>query len=350
MAKIDIIQIIDGLYLGSLDATFNTTGLQEKGITHILTIDHRPLNATQTELFQYKYIHALDLEDTDLLSHFQECFDFINSARENGSVLVHCFAGLSRSATITIAYLMYLKKLKVEEAEGIVRKKREAIKPNIGFMRQLQLFERMGCVIDKTSGLFRKYKLCQLAQRMQAGFPEVTLPSDILMCNPLDATDKSDAVYKCRKCRLALFRESELISHTIGDGESSFDWRSKIPTTNHHCSEAYVKSDNPDSTHVCDKSLFIQPVKWMATFITAQEGKIPCPKCSAKLGSFVWYGEKCPCGAWVAPAFHIQTSKVDKCMPRPLVAVSAPVTTGAVSSSNTVYPSLSLVTSADGES
>ena len=31
---------------------------------------------------------------------------------------------------------------------------------------------------------------------------------------------------------------------------------------------------------------------------------------------FLSAGERCPCGAWVAPAFHIQTSKVDAMKPR----------------------------------
>lgn len=46
--------------------------------------------------------------------------------------------------------------------------------------------------------------------------------------------------------------------------------------------------------------------------------QLNCPKCNAKLGSFVWYGEPCPCGSWVVPAFHIQRSKVDQVKPRPI--------------------------------
>ena len=34
---------------------------------------------------------------------------------------------------------------------------------------------------------------------------------------------------------------------------------------------------------------------------------------------FCFSGEKCPCGAWVAPAFHIDSGKVDKIPSRPVM-------------------------------
>ena len=40
-------------------------------------------------------------------------------------------------------------------------------------------------------------------------------------------------------------------------------------------------------------------------------GKIHCPKCRSKIGAFAWSGERCNCGAFVAPSFHIQKAKLD---------------------------------------
>ena len=42
------------------------------------------------------------------------------------------------------------------------------------------------------------------------------------------------------------------------------------------------------------------------------EGKLNCPHCRAKLGSFTWSGEQCSCGRWVTPAFMFNKSKVDE--------------------------------------
>lgn len=56
-------------------------------------------------------------------------------------MLVHCQAGISRSATICIAYLMYLKHLNLDEAFDFLKSKRSVISPNLNFMRQLAEFE-----------------------------------------------------------------------------------------------------------------------------------------------------------------------------------------------------------------
>lgn len=61
--------------------------------------------------------------------------------KEEG-VLVHCLAGISRSVTITMAYLMYKMSLSLNEAYDIVRAKKANISPNFHFMGQLLDFER----------------------------------------------------------------------------------------------------------------------------------------------------------------------------------------------------------------
>jgi protein-tyrosine phosphatase len=57
-------------------------------------------------------------------------------------VLVHCHAGVSRSSTIVISYLMrkYIN-FSLNDALKFVKSKRPIIKPNKGFMKQLQKYE-----------------------------------------------------------------------------------------------------------------------------------------------------------------------------------------------------------------
>lgn len=71
----------------------------------------------------------------NLMRHFAEGIAFIKEGMKEGAVLVHCFAGVSRSATMTIAYLMKEHKLTFYESMSFVRKKRSIIFPNIGFQR-----------------------------------------------------------------------------------------------------------------------------------------------------------------------------------------------------------------------
>ncbi|XP_074562844.1 dual specificity protein phosphatase 1-like, partial [Curcuma longa] len=84
-----------------------------------------------------------DTPETELDKHFDECFNFIDEGRSSGgSVLVHCFAGMSRSVTIVLAYLMKKNHITLHEALSLVRSKRPHVAPNHGFMTQLENFEK----------------------------------------------------------------------------------------------------------------------------------------------------------------------------------------------------------------
>jgi protein-tyrosine phosphatase len=53
-----------------------------------------------------------------IIPHFEEAFEFINKGMESGCVLVHCNAGISRAATIVIAYLMKTRNMTLTRMLG----------------------------------------------------------------------------------------------------------------------------------------------------------------------------------------------------------------------------------------
>ena len=78
------------------------------------------------EDFEYANIEIDDDERENIFKYFYTCINFIEKSK---ICFVHCQAGMSRSASIVIAYVMYKLKLKFEEAFDYVKKRREYINP-----------------------------------------------------------------------------------------------------------------------------------------------------------------------------------------------------------------------------
>ncbi len=76
---------------------------------------------------------------TNALFFFSLSTDSVRN--KGGRVFVHCQAGISRSATICLAYLMRTNRVKLEEAFEFVKQRRSIISPNFSFMGQLLQFE-----------------------------------------------------------------------------------------------------------------------------------------------------------------------------------------------------------------
>ncbi|XP_044743028.1 dual specificity protein phosphatase 18 [Chrysoperla carnea] len=90
----------------------------------------------------YLRVPVLDRNETDLTPYFELVADTIDQVRQsNGVTLVHCVAGISRSASLCLAYLMKYNGMTLRNAYRLVKSIRPQIKPNSGFMRQLITYE-----------------------------------------------------------------------------------------------------------------------------------------------------------------------------------------------------------------
>ena len=131
-------QVTDNIYLGNIYDAQNIDKLLKLGIKKVLSLITDTQLLIYPKSIEHKLIKINDLPRENIIKYFGECLLFINDDKK---ILVHCFAGSSRSATIIIAYLMWKNKMKYEDALDFVQKKRFIVYPNEGFREQLKLFE-----------------------------------------------------------------------------------------------------------------------------------------------------------------------------------------------------------------
>lgn len=87
-------------------------------------------------------MRVYDDEKTNLLKHWDNTFKYISQAKKEGSkVLVHCKMGVSRSASVVIAYAMKAYDWSFSEALDHVKTNRNCIKPNKNFLTQLETYQ-----------------------------------------------------------------------------------------------------------------------------------------------------------------------------------------------------------------
>ena len=130
-------KIDDIIYLGKSNSAMNSTILHDIGITHILMVGTN-LTAKFPTDFIYKHIDVDDSLTQVISKYFDECYEFIQRANDvGGKILVHCHAGVSRSASIVIYYIMVTYKLNYHDALKMCRRGRPVVSPNVNFQTQL---------------------------------------------------------------------------------------------------------------------------------------------------------------------------------------------------------------------
>ncbi|KAK9816993.1 hypothetical protein WJX72_007967 [[Myrmecia] bisecta] len=136
-------EIIPGLlYLGDWSHAENTDRLNEINVKRILTIHNHPENLKVPSKINHRKYELADVDTQDISPFFSPSYDFIEEARAaNEAVLVHCGAGVSRSAALCIAYLMRRFQWSAAKARSFCHERRSLVAPNDGFWRSLCALE-----------------------------------------------------------------------------------------------------------------------------------------------------------------------------------------------------------------
>ena len=133
-------EIIPGLFLSGVNCV-NDDILEKYNIKTVLSIMSNPPELDESK-YKHMKIKILDSPRVNISDHFEATHEFINnSLKEKKNILVHCHAGISRSATIVISYIMNIQLITADIAFRFVKNKREIINPNIGFCYNLRQYE-----------------------------------------------------------------------------------------------------------------------------------------------------------------------------------------------------------------
>lgn len=135
-------KVLEGFFIGDYATSTNMASLKNSKITHILTVMNNLEPVPYPQDFTYKKFSVRDDEDEDLTSIFEQCHSFIDLGRSHSGVLVHCAAGISRSATIVLSYLMKVRRSNFDNELEYLRAVRPIVDPNPGFVKQLKLYEK----------------------------------------------------------------------------------------------------------------------------------------------------------------------------------------------------------------
>ena len=137
--------IIPGLlYLGDLEDAAALPRLREHlNIRHAVTALADPPQSLKASVAEAKVDHTWcnvrDVEGGDIKEHFDKAIGAIERGSAKGhAVFVHCSRGVSRSASLCIAYLMKARKMSAADARELVVGRRAIVLPNDGFWRCLQ--------------------------------------------------------------------------------------------------------------------------------------------------------------------------------------------------------------------
>ena len=136
--------IVPGLlYLGDLSDAASLPRLREhlnvtRCVTALAELTPSLKEGVAESRVKHTWCNVRDVEQADIKEHFAAAHAAIEAARADGAaVLVHCSRGVSRSASLCIAYLMKREGWAAAKALEHVRARRPIVLPNEGFEKCL---------------------------------------------------------------------------------------------------------------------------------------------------------------------------------------------------------------------
>lgn len=163
---------LDWIWIGDAEDARDAAHLRKANIKYVLNCTMRKKDGgvmnfhEKDSNFSYCRLRMADNATEHLSEHFEMAWEFLERirVREDGSVLVHCQQGVSRSVSIVLSYMMKYYRMSFDESLALAKNARKQAGPNESFMQQLRRFEDL---LIKTGG----YEEVPPPRKRQADLP-----------------------------------------------------------------------------------------------------------------------------------------------------------------------------------
>ncbi|KAF8563556.1 hypothetical protein P879_09384, partial [Paragonimus westermani] len=287
-------EILPGLWLGSHPFK-DEPNLIRVGIKSILTLDLTPLPVDAFKTFDKKFIYLIDEPGQDVLDILEDALMFIETSLQKGGVLVHCAMGVSRSATIVIAYVMRKNQIPYDTAFQLVTSKRP-VYPNIGFVNQLKLFQVMGWRVVTDSRAYTQYAAMKKFNRSHMSAFEITLTSLLQFITAIHKLMQYSRIpHVCKQLtnvgsaglfntfnnsqssvRHTLFSSADLVHHCLPERQTVCDYKDiETEPDLQGIDSVLIKGITLNEVPIpcTNNELFTDPLEWTRPYTHEVEGK-----------------------------------------------------------------------------
>jgi protein-tyrosine phosphatase len=142
-------EVVPGLWLGSRYAALDPVYLKEKRIGAVFNctkdIPFEPVIRRQYRVPVDDNLQEAEIRNLELWSYevvYKLMAEHRRASAEGGAVLVHCAAGMQRSAASVAMYLIATQQMTTDQAIAYIRSKRPiAFRPSANFEKSIRGFE-----------------------------------------------------------------------------------------------------------------------------------------------------------------------------------------------------------------
>tara|TARA_B100000768_G_scaffold157560_1_gene155678 strand:+ start:1599 stop:2102 length:504 start_codon:yes stop_codon:yes gene_type:complete len=132
------VNIIDNIYIGNINSTVDGEKLKKNNFKYIITVGNNISKFAKKTNIDYIEFLVDDSLEQDMTSVFKNSLNIVNNIK-NGNILIHCYSGISRSASTIIYILMKKYDMNFMNAFNYLKNIHPKAHPNSNFINQLKL-------------------------------------------------------------------------------------------------------------------------------------------------------------------------------------------------------------------